>query len=115
VLLLLLLLFCSLLFVSRALLLRFVEVCCCCLQRLLSAADMHLLCVFAAGSVCSAAAGAAGVRCLSGSIVCQYNTDVIQRDPRQCRPDWYGDITSFMGRGADLHIPNAIKYKVTNG
>jgi hypothetical protein len=49
----------------------------------------------------------------TGGISCRVDDGgVVQRDPVMCTPDWYGDRTSFMGWGASLQLPNAIRYKV---
>lgn len=51
----------------------------------------------------------------TGAISCKIADDgkTIMRDPQFCKPDWYGDHTSFMGSSPTLQIPSAIKYKVT--
>lgn len=49
----------------------------------------------------------------TGSVNCKVDGDSnILRDPQQCRPDWYGDPTSFMGAGGLMSVPNALRYKV---
>eukprot|EP00882_Tetradesmus_deserticola_P002419 GHRQ01002579.1.p1 GENE.GHRQ01002579.1~~GHRQ01002579.1.p1 ORF type:complete len:766 (+),score=185.71 GHRQ01002579.1:147-2300(+) len=50
----------------------------------------------------------------TGAIQCTFNAEegTIIREPSACRPDWYGDKTSFMGGGAPLQLPAAIRYKV---
>lgn len=51
----------------------------------------------------------------TGAINCKIAGDgtTVMRAPQFCKPDWYGDRTSFMGKGATLQLPAAIKYKVT--
>lgn len=50
----------------------------------------------------------------AGSINCKRSGEgpVPERDPKRCLPDWYGDRTSFMGGGAILQLPAAMRYKV---
>jgi hypothetical protein len=50
----------------------------------------------------------------TGSLKCATSGNVVMRQPSSCKPDWYGDQTSFMGSGPDLQLPNIQKFKVSS-
>ncbi|KAI8472667.1 MAG: hypothetical protein J3K34DRAFT_204238 [Monoraphidium minutum] len=49
----------------------------------------------------------------AASLVCRVENGVINRQATACRPDWYGDVTTFMASASSLTIP--AYYKVQQG